>query len=80
VVAVQVHRMRLAAVVGDRHADHVALGYQEHGDVREQVAVYGPEQPGTAVEEARPAVDVIDEAAIGTVRVERQRLRRPIAK
>ena len=52
-VAVQVHRVHLAAGVGDVHAHDVAGGHGEHRHVREQVPVDRPPQPGAAVDEAR---------------------------
>ena len=62
VVAVQVHRVHVAAVVADPHADHVAVGHHEHRRVRVLPAVDRPPHAGPAVQEPGPAADVVPEA------------------
>ena len=68
-VAVQVHRVRLAAVVDDAHPHHVALGDDEHRHVGEHVTVDRPPDPGTPVQEAGAAPDLVVEPPVGPVGV-----------
>ena len=73
VVAVQVHRVQLAAGVGEVHGDDVALAHHEHRHVRVLVTVDRPPQPRQAVEEAEAAPDRVLEPAVGRGRVEPER-------
>ena len=67
VVAVQVHRVRLTAVVGDPDLDDVPLAHHEHRHVRVELAVDAPPQARLAVEEARSAADGVLELPVGLV-------------
>src|SRR3954451_10325071 len=71
-MAVQVHRVDLTAAVLDGHLYDVALLNDEHRDVRELVAVDGPDEAGLAVEQAGAPADRVDETAGRVGGVKRQ--------
>jgi len=73
VVAVQVHRVHVAAVVVDVHDRDVPLVDREHRHVGVEVSVDRPPQTGPTPDETRPLADGVLEVPAGSSRVETQR-------
>src|SRR5215203_3678201 len=69
-MAVEVHRMNLAAVVVDVDHNDIALAYHVHRKVRVQAAVDRPPHPRAALDEAGSAADPVVESAGGVSWVE----------
>ena len=70
-MAMQMHRMNLAASVRYAHPHEVPVGNNEHRYVGEGMTINGPQHFRSAIEKAWPTADGVLKSPVGAFGIER---------